>query len=405
MGKLDPKMQEEVSWHAVNSVRVRRTLEFFKDEAVRLKLIMLLLVLEPLQWLTSALLIASREIIDPSKPTLVCDAVFLDTSPFVVCLQYLTCLLRGECTRVSLLYRTAGCSTYQEFCRLRRAEFQTFRMCILCATSWVYRRHHYALRGFPWRLFALADPRVPAEEKAAVRHEFLSKRWCCHKPGWARRLRLHVTSEQDLEDPAFLSMLHHASLLLKLSIAGVERRHAWNRAHSSPSHCFSTFASMYVSRESHFLQRARRAQAQAAQRPIPPALGPPAAQAALPQAQQPQPQQSLKGEGPLQVYRKEWLAERRAAGEHVAWNAGMWPAIKRDFAALDAARRQEIQLKSEQSINVARLNRKRMQQQQQQQQQQRRRRRRQRRRRRWHQQQQDQSRAAAGDSPGEVPCG
>eukprot|EP00974_Lingulodinium_polyedra_P008195 779469-Lingulodinium_polyedra.AAC.1 len=101
MGQLDPKMQEEVSWHAVNGVRIQRTLAFFQEHQVRLKLIMLALVMEPMQWLTGVMLTASREIVDMCKPTLVVDSASCHTAPFVVVLQYVAGLLSGSCSRAS----------------------------------------------------------------------------------------------------------------------------------------------------------------------------------------------------------------------------------------------------------------------------------------------------------------
>ena len=48
----------------------------------------------------------------------------------------------------------------------------------------------------------------------------------------------------------------------------------------------------------------------------------------------------MRGKSPLQIFRDEWLRRRRAEGIHEAWQASMWAHISRDYAQLDAGRKQ-----------------------------------------------------------------
>jgi hypothetical protein len=82
--ELDPAMQEEVSYHKVNSARVRHTEAFLLEKATHIRLVIFAILLEPMQWLTGILMMHSREIVDYDKPPFLLDVLHLPSSPFLV---------------------------------------------------------------------------------------------------------------------------------------------------------------------------------------------------------------------------------------------------------------------------------------------------------------------------------
>ena len=157
---LDPAMREEVDFHAVNGGRIERTQQFFDCQEQHSKLIIFALVLEPLQWITSVLLANSQEVLDFSRPPLICDCLLQQHSPFVVALQYLSALLHGRGGRVAFLYRSVGYDSFEQWAERRPAMLQLFRSAVMAVSAWIWRRHHHELHQHPWRLMALADTRL-----------------------------------------------------------------------------------------------------------------------------------------------------------------------------------------------------------------------------------------------------
>ena len=99
---LDPAEEADQCWHKVNGKRAQRTREFFGNNENVIKVIILALIMEPLRWLCSLWLKNSREVVDPTRPPLLCDMVVNHFSPLTVVLQYLSTLLRGGGGRIRL---------------------------------------------------------------------------------------------------------------------------------------------------------------------------------------------------------------------------------------------------------------------------------------------------------------
>jgi hypothetical protein len=156
---LDPAMQEEVQWHAVSGVRISRTREFFSDKVMLTKLLILGLLVEPLQYLTSVLLSGSQDVLDTSNPPLLFDMLLPSASPVVAVLQQLSTMLAGKSSRLTLLFRFAGCSCMEDWGAQEPDLYKLFCSCILTASAWVWRRHHRELHSYPWKLFQVADQR------------------------------------------------------------------------------------------------------------------------------------------------------------------------------------------------------------------------------------------------------
>ena len=76
-----------------------RTRAFLDDHEMRVKLVILALALEPLQWLTSCFLQNSQEVSNYPRPPFTMDLLSSSHSPVIVVLQYFSTLLRGVGSR------------------------------------------------------------------------------------------------------------------------------------------------------------------------------------------------------------------------------------------------------------------------------------------------------------------
>ena len=156
-----------------------------------LRMIMLAVVLEPIRWLARWIIGQSGEMYRRSAvcaglAQATCDC----TSPFVAVLQYYSRLLRGHGARLELVWRSASCSSYAEWCRSCQDQVQLLRRVILNASGWVYRRHIKELSKFPWKWASLGNvANVDDAVADQVIEDFMSRRGCCYRPGFARRLR------------------------------------------------------------------------------------------------------------------------------------------------------------------------------------------------------------------------
>ena len=82
-------------------------------------------------------------------------------------LQYFSTLLRGTCSRLILVWRSAGCTNFQERVDNFPELAQTLRRSVMAAAASVLRRHHMYLSSWPWKLFVLGDPRLTGADGVA----------------------------------------------------------------------------------------------------------------------------------------------------------------------------------------------------------------------------------------------
>ena len=138
----------------------------------------------------------------------------------------------GPTIRLELLIRIAGNDCWESWLRGQPDMVCCFRAAIGVASAWVWRRHHLALQDSPWRLMRLADHRVDAGSRADLAKEFVQTRACCMRPGFARRLKAQVNDDwRVLLQSGWRQALLHTAYAIRLGIAGIERRHGWNRRH------------------------------------------------------------------------------------------------------------------------------------------------------------------------------
>ena len=136
----------------------------------------------------------------------------------------------GPTIRLQLLIRIAGNDRWESWLREQPDMVCCFRAAIGVASAWVWRRHRLALQDSPWRLMRLADHRVDAGSRADLAKEFVQTRACCMRPGFARRLKAQVNDDwRVLLQSEWRQALLHTAYAIRLGIAGIERRHGWNR--------------------------------------------------------------------------------------------------------------------------------------------------------------------------------
>ena len=175
--EMERRMEEEFHWHKLNGLKLRNCKAKVADGEFMLRMIMLAVVLEPIRWLARWIIGQSGEMYRRSAvcaglAQATCDC----TSPFVAVLQYCSRRLRGHGARLELVWRSASCSSYAEWCRSCQDQVQLLRRVILNASGWVYRRHIKELSKFPWKWASLCNVANGHDEVAdQVIEDFMSR--------------------------------------------------------------------------------------------------------------------------------------------------------------------------------------------------------------------------------------
>ncbi|MFM7986394.1 MAG: hypothetical protein ACKPKO_44490, partial [Candidatus Fonsibacter sp.] len=161
------------------------------------------------------------------------------------------------------------------------------------SSSWAYRRHS-------------PDLKIVAE--------FQRFYPCFFWVGWARDLRSRlIENPEDVVNNLFPEQwpigLKLVGSNVFMYIASLQRRHAWNRARTTPSTTWRHFNSNYINHEAKLQHAARRFAHRASAGS---GSGAGAAAALQQSSNQPLSNQRRIGQSPLQVYRDEWLAQSGA---------------------------------------------------------------------------------------------
>ena len=160
-----------------------------------------------------------------------------------------------------MIYRYLGYQSLREWCASQLESLADLQVAVFAAAAWVYRRRTRPMLGYPWQLLGLGGPRSSRRTRVQITEGFLEKPPCCHRPGWARRLRARNPMVDTLDSPAWRQAMAAAARELKMTIPSIEWRHAWNRAHSTPGTSWHTMSASYTKREAVYLLRARQQRA------------------------------------------------------------------------------------------------------------------------------------------------
>jgi hypothetical protein len=186
--------------------------KFLSSEEAQIRVVILAIVLECLQYLTCFLLGCSRDDSDPLKPPMLLDLLNPQYSPFVIVLQYIATLLKQSTDegRLILLWRSQGCKSYKDWCVQQPGQIRLVRRSLLLVSGWVRRRHCMPLEEAPFCLAILIDDRAPDHLKTECMDAWDEKAACCVRPGFARTLKERGVAALELRQQKPLTLQNHS---------------------------------------------------------------------------------------------------------------------------------------------------------------------------------------------------
>jgi hypothetical protein len=248
---VDPTLQQALAWSAVNGSRRRTSQDFLANPSTLPQVMSLALCLEPVRYLMNFWPSGLKPSSASSVPILL-EILNASTSPVVASLQYLAALLAREedddSGRLRLLWQTQGFDSLAAFQAQAPEQIRKLRSALYLTSAWVYRRHyHYFQEHDALSLCMLADESADA---GAVQH--LLERWdakapCCVSAGLPRFLKAKGITAEDLQTDKWRQLLKGMAMMLQLTIADVECRHARNNHNKDK--LFATLVAKYINRE------------------------------------------------------------------------------------------------------------------------------------------------------------
>jgi hypothetical protein len=245
----DPSLQQELSWHQVQGVRMKRALGFVADPSAMLSLLLDALVEEPLRLLTAWFLKTTQRRKDPCQWPALLDLCCPEFSPVTAIMQYMSGLLQRKAPRLDIMCQMLGCTELGHHGSEEAATL--LRNACLSTSAWLYRRHVLWAKSYPWKLASLADGRVPQDHRNAVAREAVSAKGCCQ--GLFSRRLCAGRSVDDLTAPGMTQALYcwASGVSAHLSIADVERMHRLSKSILvTNTMAWPQFAAMHVLKES-----------------------------------------------------------------------------------------------------------------------------------------------------------
>jgi hypothetical protein len=190
------------------------------------------------------------------------DYVSQEFSRVTVVLQYYSLLLRGEGSRLQLLWRQSRCSSFEAWLRDFPGMANQLAGALTLAASLVHRRHQVLFSSWPWRLAQIADGRLSLARRQDTAQLACSQEKCCADPWFLRRILGHHTRDpSELLNEKWSTMLLAWARQVRCSTASIEFLHAQNRKRSHCQTSWSHFASLFVNSELRSLAAASKANA------------------------------------------------------------------------------------------------------------------------------------------------
>ena len=368
------EFHEKVDWHKLAGTRFKRTCKMLSSAQERFERLLLAVVMEPLRHLHDAFLKYAHSAPDETSwPTLLSE-VWPRTSTHVSALQYYASCLAGATSRLKLIVNLSEDFSLRAWMQAKPEQARAVRDKLLSTAAFVRRRFSANVDRFPFRLFGLADGRR-ASEHDGILEQFFAMAPCCLPAGFARELRETMSQEEFQNDIlSFRWLFLLTSLIVKMSIAGVERRHAQHRRQanvSMPFYMFSACSTLTEARHQQ-LALARMAEERRRRRETDPQQLPAgsrtrmvvnaaAAAAAAPDsvvparvakkarttAEGPAATPRLKSKSALEIFRTDWIASQRALGKVVnPCSKECWVACRAAFQALTPERQEEFRARA-----------------------------------------------------------
>ena len=378
------ELHEKIDWARLAGRRLIRTQNMLESAEERLHRTILAVSIEPLRHVHSTFLKFAHAAADSESWPVLLNEVWTPTSKICSVLQYLSTLLAGQGSRLALVSQESGEISLQGWIRARPEEAKAARQQFLLVAVGLHRRYEANILRHPFKLFGVADARRAAEHESLCK-DFFKTSPCCLPAGLARELREQET-EQSFKDkfPVWRWLFLLSSLIIKLTIAGVERRHAVHKRSANPTmplHAFSAGSILTEARHQMMAldrlisERKERAEAAALSSSISLGSGLPAAKAQAdrkrkrarsapassgvsPDVLASQPKRA-KAQSPFELFRVTWLQKQRAIHSERCNPATQeaWAACKAAFEQLPSEQLQNLQRQSEATHVAARASR------------------------------------------------
>ena len=111
------------------------------------------------------------------RPPPICDMTWLETSPYVRVLQYLSQLQAGQGHRMILLWGRSH-ESFEEWAEAEPDTLLRFRRTCECASAWICQRHHRDSCSMPAQLVGVVDKRRPLDERQElVQHKNIGQKY------------------------------------------------------------------------------------------------------------------------------------------------------------------------------------------------------------------------------------
>ncbi|CAE7670376.1 unnamed protein product [Symbiodinium sp. CCMP2592] len=355
-----------ISWQKLAGSRFHRTKQMLSNHQERFRRTLLTLIVEPLRHLHSTLLKYAHSAPNDEEWPPLLQQIWPACSKFYQVLQYYSVLLEGTGTRLRLLWQLSGCESLQQWMTEHPHEAREVRSQILLAAMNLERRFLATLDKYPFKLFALADPRRTDHDE--IVEAFYARPACCWKAGLARELRSSLDKGAFLQGlPTLRWLFLMAAFSVKITVAPVERRHATHKQYANRGMPFPLFSAGSILVECRFqasavarmceeraqLQRIRDAQAVDAAAPV---RLPPSERRQRPAAAGGG--RLMRGQTAMELFKWDFLRRERLQGGVVnPCSSDTWQRVKEAWARLSPEQRASLERQSEASKLQAAVNR------------------------------------------------
>ena len=358
--QADVRYIEEVQYSKVRGKRLQKSLKFLTDASCLFALVLLAIVMETLDCLTTCWLQQSGDRVDVCRYPLALDLASLQFSPITAALQYLTALLFGHGPRFKLILCLDCSASYESWCTKNRSgKVRQYRRHLHVIIASVHRRHHRPFStGVLWQLLSIGDNRLSKAERIRRASAFVKIPLACLPQGTiAHFMRAQDFSVAILVSETWSCRYRNIAYMIDMQTADVERRHARNRAAANKDGLtrWRTMVSDYICKEA--TESVRTAEAAAKQLVVAHARADPEAG--------PADAKFLKGKGPLKIYYEEMLKRDQAMGNVARMKAGeisaeFWAGVRAEFEALPKEERDRLDRESNLTKVIAAGNRRKM---------------------------------------------
>ena len=249
--KADPKVVEQLHYHAVNGKRLNNSMQFVTDADMKIIVVRCLVVSEVCRILTQFWLSClKRNELNASQPPIF---RLLDQrrSPVWAVMQYLAHLVFSEDGRGRLVFLWAKqCyASYPEFMEKCPDQVRLLRRALHWTSGMIFRRHYdYFMSRSLW-ILAIGDDDCHPDmiDLALARYMAASK--CCMPPGLLRYLKSKGVTAEELCTKKWYLILRSIAKLLELTLADNECGHAFNN--HSLDNLFASVAAKWINKESN----------------------------------------------------------------------------------------------------------------------------------------------------------